>query len=80
MGIAKQIRPRKIWVSQPESQLESWLERHGQFTTELALHPHAITAFRRWRPEEFLLIVCKVFFTMHPTNYIKLVGNIGQVN
>ena len=83
MGIAKQIRLGKIWVSQPELQLESqpesWLERHGQFTAEFAMDRHAITAFRRWRPEEFLLIICKIFFTTHLTSHIKPVGNIGQV-
>lgn len=75
MGIAKQIRLGEIWVLQPEL----WLECHGQFAAELAIAPHAITAFRRWKPGEFLLIVCKIFFTMHPTSHIKPVGNIGQV-
>lgn len=75
MGIAKQIRLGEIWVSQPEL----WLECHGQFTAALAIAPHAITDFRRWKPGESLLIFCKIFFTMHPTSHIKPVGNIGQV-
>jgi len=75
MGIAKQIRLGKIWVSQPEL----WLECHGQFTAALAIAPHAIIDFRRWRPEEFMLIVCKIFFKMHLASHFKPVGNIGQV-